>query len=166
MLSFIFCMQVLLLSCHAQEDDLSTVPHVDLNRYAGKWYEIASYPQSFQKGCEFTMAEYTLSDQGYVIVENTCRRNGKTSSIKGKAKVVKNSGNAKLKVSFFWPFSGDYWIIDLADDYRYAVVSSPGKNYLWILSRTTNIAPEDLKQIQNRLVEKGFDLQKLQYTRQ
>src|SRR3954466_14181397 len=80
---------------------LETVPHVDLNKYAGKWYEIASYPQRFQKGCNCTTAEYTLSEKGYVIVENRCNKdsvNGKQSYIKGKAFVVKNSGNAKLKV--------------------------------------------------------------------
>jgi len=84
---------------------LQTVRYVDLNKYAGKWYEIASYPQRFQKGCHCTTAEYTLSDKGYVIVENRCNRgsiNGKQSYIKGKAFVEKNSGNAKLKVQFFY----------------------------------------------------------------
>ena len=111
--------------------ELQTIPYVDLERYAGLWYEIASYPQRFQEGCTATTAEYTLSDKGYVIVENRCNKytlDGKQSYIKGKAFVVKNSGNAKLKVQFFWPFRGSYWIIDLADDYNYAVVSHPGKN--------------------------------------
>jgi len=148
---------------------LQTVPHVDLTKYAGKWYEIASYPQRFQKGCHSTTAEYSLSDKGYVIVENQCNRdsiNGKRTYIKGKAFVVKNSGNAKLKVQFFWPFKGDYWIIDLADDYSYSVVSNPNKKYLWILSRTPKVSEIVYQQIISRLKEKGFDLTKLQTTQQ
>jgi apolipoprotein D and lipocalin family protein len=146
---------------------LQTVPYVDLNKYAGKWYEIASYPQRFQRGCHCTTAEYTLSDKGYVIVENRCNRdsvNGKQSYIKGKAFVEKNSGNAKLKVQFFWPFKGKYWIIDLADDYSYAVVSHPNEKYLWILSRTSKMDGTLYQQIISRLKEKGFDLSKLQNT--
>jgi apolipoprotein D and lipocalin family protein len=146
---------------------LQTVPYVDLKRYAGKWFEIASYPQRFQKGCHCTTAEYTLSEKGYVVVKNRCRKGsvtGKESSIKGKAFVVKNSGNARLKVQFFWPFKGDYWIIDLANDYHYAVVSSPGMNYLWILSRTPKMEEPEFAAITARLKEKGFDLSKLQRT--
>lgn len=148
---------------------LQTVPNVDLKKYAGKWYEIASYPQSFQKSCHCTTAEYTLSDKGYVIVENRCNRdsvNGRLSYIKGKAFVEKNTGNAKLKVQFFWPFRGKYWIIDLADDYSYAVVSHPNKKYLWILSRTPKMSDTVYQQILSRLKEKGFDLSKLQITQQ
>jgi len=148
---------------------LQTVPAVDLKRYSGKWYEIASYPQWFQKGCHCTTAEYTLSEKGYVIVENRCNRdsvNGKQSYIKGKAFVEKNSGNAKLKVQFFWPFRGKYWIIDLSDDYSYAVVSHPNKKYLWILSRTPKMSDAIYLQIISRLKEKGFDLTKLQITQQ
>jgi len=148
---------------------IQTVPNVDLKKYAGKWYEIASYPQRFQKGCHCTTAEYTLSEKGYVIVENRCNRDsikGKQSYIKGKAFVEKNSGNAKLKVRFFWPFTGKYWIIDLADDYTYAVVSHPNKKYLWILSRTPKMDNAIYQQILSRLREKGFDLTKLQTTKQ
>lgn len=146
---------------------LTTVPTVDLKKYCGKWYEIASYPQRFQKGCHCTTAEYTLTDKDYVVVENRCNRDsitGKQSYIKGKAFIEKNSGNAKLKVQFFWPFKGKYWIIDLADDYSYAVVGHPNRNYLWILCRE-NKMPEDVYQgILSRLKEKGFDLNKVQRT--
>jgi apolipoprotein D and lipocalin family protein len=148
---------------------LQSVPNVDLKKYSGKWYEIASYPQRFQKGCHCTTAEYALSEKGYVIVENRCNRgsmNGKQSYIKGKAFVEKNSNNAKLKVQFFWPFKGKYWIIDLADDYSYAVVSHPNKKYLWILSRTPKMNDAVYQQIISRLKEKGFDLTKLQITQQ
>ncbi|CAN5314994.1 hypothetical protein BH09BAC5_BH09BAC5_07580 [soil metagenome] len=152
-----------------KEQILQTVAKVDLNKYAGKWYEIASYPQRFQKGCHCTTAEYTLSEKGYVVVKNSCNKNsfnGKQSYIKGKAFVEKESGNAKLKVQFFWPFSGKYWIIDLADDYSYAVVSHPNRNYLWILSRTPKMNEETYNQILMRLKEKYFDLTKLKLTPQ
>lgn len=148
---------------------VQTVPYVDLNKYAGLWYEIASFPQPFQKRCHCTTAEYTLSEKGYVIVENRCNRdsaNGKQAYIKGKAFVEKNSGNAKLKVQFFWPFKGKYWIIDLADDYSYAVVSHPTQKYLWILSRTPKMDDTLYQQIVSRLKLKGFDLSKLQKTEQ
>jgi apolipoprotein D and lipocalin family protein len=154
--------------CHHEElKPLQAVPYVDLNRYVGKWYEIASYPQRFQRGCHCTTAEYTISDKGYVIVENKCNRdsvNGKQTGIKGKAFVQKDSGNAKLKVQFFWPFKGDYWIIDLATDYSYAVVSHPNRKYLWILSRTPKMDKIVLQQIMDRLRANGFDLSKIQIT--
>ena len=148
---------------------LKTVPNVDLNKYAGKWFEIASFPQRFQKRCHCTTAQYTLTDKGYLIVENRCNKdsvNGKLSYIKGKAFVVKNTGNAKLKVQFFWPFKGDYWIIDLANDYSYAVVSNPNKKSLWVLSRASKIDAAVYQQIIMRLKEKGFDLTKLTMTQQ
>lgn len=148
---------------------LQSVSNVDLKKYSGKWYEIASYPQRFQKGCHCTTAEYTISEKGYVIVENRCNKNsinGKQAYIKGKAFVEKNSGNAKLKVQFFWPFKGKYWIIDLADDYSYAVVSHPNRKYLWILSRTSKMDAAVYQQIIVSLKEKGFDVTKLQTTPQ
>jgi apolipoprotein D and lipocalin family protein len=164
---FVFLLFMTATTIHAQS--LETVPYVDLNRYAGKWYEIASYPQRFQKGCHCTTAEYTLSDKGYVIVENRCNRdsvNGKQSYIKGKAFVQKDSGNAKLNVQFFWPFKAKYWIIDLADDYSYAVVGHPNREYLWILSRTSKLDDAVYQQILSRLQSKGFDLAKLRRTEQ
>lgn len=148
---------------------LQTVPYVDLNKYSGKWYEIASFPQRFQKGCYCTTAEYTLTDKGYVTVENRCNKdsiNGKQSYIKGKAFIENNSGNSKLKVQFFWPFKGKYWIIDLADDYSYAVVSHPNRKYLWILSRTPFMSDDIYERITDRLKEKNFDLSKLKKTTQ
>ena len=148
---------------------LQTVSSVDLNKYLGKWYESASYPQTFQKVCHCTTAEYTMSEKGYVIVENRCNKNsitGKQAYIKGKAFVEKNSGNAKLKVQFFWPFKAKYWIIDLAGDYSFAVVSHPNKKYLWILSRSPKMDESVYQLIISRLKEKGFDISKLQKTPQ
>jgi apolipoprotein D and lipocalin family protein len=150
-----------------KSQELKTVGNVDITRYVGKWYEIASFPQRFQKGCHCTTAEYTLTDKKYVIVENRCNKdsiNGKESYIKGKAFIEKNTGNAKLKVQFFWPFRGKYWIIDLAEDYSYAVVGHPNRKYLWILSRTPNIDQEIYNGIIKRIKDKGFDLSKLKMT--
>lgn len=159
----------MLSTSNSRSQTLQTVPFVDLKRYTGKWYEIASYPQPFQKGCNCTTAEYTLSEKGYIIVENRCNKDsvkGKVSYIKGKAFVDAGTGNAKLKVQFFWPFKGKYWIIDLADDYSYAVVSHPSKKYLWILSRTPKMDESVYQQILSRLKGKGFDLLKLKTTTQ
>jgi apolipoprotein D and lipocalin family protein len=150
-------------------EPLTTVPFVDLARYAGKWYEIASFPQQFQKGCYGTTAEYTPTDKGYIIVENRCNKDGfegRRNYIRGKAYVEKNSGNAKLRVQFFWPFRGKYWIIDLAEDYSYAVVSHPNRRYLWILSRTPVLEDTIYRQIIARLREKGLDVTQLNMTPQ
>ena len=158
-----------MLSTTTISQTLQTVPYVDLNKYMGKWYEIASFPNRFQNGCTCTTAEYTLTDNGYVTVENRCIRdsiNGKHSYIKGKVFVVKNSGNAKLKVQFFWPIRGKYWIIDLAEDYSYAVVGHPNRKYLWILSRTPEMEKVIYDSLINRLKDKGFDLNKLKITQQ
>ncbi|MEZ4771984.1 MAG: lipocalin family protein [Bacteroidia bacterium] len=165
MLTIIFSM----LATVSISQTLETVPFVDLKKFEGKWYEIASFPQRFQKGCNCTTAEYTLTDKGFVIVENRCNRgsiDGKQSYIKGKAFVVANSGNAKLKVQFFWPFRGKYWIIDLADDYSYAVIGHPNRKYLWILSRTPVMNDDTYQQIISRVKEKGFDISKIKLTRQ
>lgn len=159
----------LLPAAQAKAPKLKTVSSVDVKRYAGKWYEIASFPQRFQKGCHCTTAEYTPSEKGYLVVENRCNRDGadgNRSYIKGKAFIKKNTGNAKLKVQFFFPFRGKYWIIDLADDYSYAVVSHPSKKYLWILSRTRVMSPDVYNGIISRLKSKGFDLSRLEVTDQ
>ena len=157
----------IMFSTNAMSQPLETVPYVDLERYSGLWYEIASYPQRFQRGCHKTTAEYSISERGHVVVVNRCNKDsidGRQSSIRGKAFVKKNSGNAKLRVQFFWPFRGDYWIIDLADDYSYAVVSHPNRNYLWILSRTPEMDEKIYSGILGRLKDQGFDLDILQKT--
>ncbi len=146
------------------QNPLTLTDVVELQKYAGKWYEIASYPMSFQKDCYCVTADYTLTDKGYVNVYNSCRKgsvNGKMKSITGKAFPVKGSNNVKLKVQFFWPFKTDYWVIDKAEDYSWAVVSGPSRKYLWILSRTPDMPKETWEYIAVRLVKNGFDLAKL-----
>src|SRR6478609_896075 len=132
---------VILLACQGADNNppLETVPYVDLQKYTGTWYEIASFPQRFQKGCHCSKADYKLNPEGYVEVHNSCRKDsatGKLKEVTGKAFITDPKTNSKLKVQFFWPFKGNYWIIDLAEDYSYAVVGEPGREYLWILSRT------------------------------
>ncbi len=137
---------------------LEVVPHVELERYLGKWYEIAHLPAKFQEGCDETTATYTLLKDGNVSVLNECVKNGNVKVAKGTAKVVDKSSNAKLKVSFFWPFYGDYWIIELGRDYDYAVVGTPNRKYLWVLSRT----PQMDEALYSLLIEsaksKGFNV--------
>ena len=144
---------------------LLTVNNVDLNKYLGRWYEIATYPQRFQKGLTNVSATYALK-KGYVEVYNTALKGNEPKDIKGKAYVVKNSNNAKLKVQFFWPFKGDYWIIDLDTDYKWAVVSDPTRTTLWILSRTPQMDNGLYQSITESLGEKGYDLSKLVITDQ
>lgn len=143
---------------------LQTVQKVEVKRYMGKWYEIASFPQRFQKGCSCTVAEYTLNENGTVKVDNSCTAYGKKKQSIGKAKVVDKETNAKLKVTFFWPFWGKYWIIDLADDYSYAVVGHPNREYLWILSRKPQMDKDVYNGIVERAKAKGFDVSKLKVT--
>ena len=148
---------------------LQTVSHVELNRYLGKWYEIASFPQWFQKGCVATSATYAFRKDGAVDVLNQCRKetlDGKPKDAKGKAWVVDPKTNAKLKVRFFWPFSGDYWIIDLGENYEYAVVGHPKRTYLWILGRTPQMDPDVYDGILERLKKQHYDLTPLRKTLQ
>lgn len=148
---------------------LQTVPKVDLMKYMGTWYEISSFPQRFQKGCRCTTAAYSMTDKGSVLVLNRCRKDsasGKLSQARGKAFVVEGSGNAKLKVQFFWPFRGDYWIIDLAEDYSYAVVGAPDRDYLWILARTPRMDEALYERLVTRCADKGFDTSRLRRTDQ
>jgi len=156
-----------MLSFDCNSQSLETVSNVDLDKYIGTWYEIASFPQRFQKGCHGTTATYSKSDKDYIIIENRCFKdsiNGKESYIKGKAFIDENTGNSKLKVQFFWPFKGKYWIIDLAEDYSYAVVGHPDRDYLWILCRTPKMEESLYQNIISRIAEKGFDINQLKKT--
>ena len=148
---------------------LQAVPKVDLSRYLGTWYEIASFPQSFQRGCTGTTATYSLRADGDIDVVNRCRKDrldGADSVAQGRARVVDTSTNAKLEVSFFGPFWGDYWVIDLGTDYEYAVVGHPGRDYLWILSRTPRLEPAVYDGIVRRLRAQGYEVERLQTTLQ
>ena len=148
---------------------LTVVDSVDLERYLGKWYEIASYPAWFQKECTGSTAEYSLLPDGKIQVVNRCRKgslNGPLKESKGKAEVADTTTNAKLKVWFFWPFKGNYWIIDLNPDYQWAVVGEPSRKYLWILSRTPTLDEAVYQGILGRLPQKGYDPARLRITAQ
>lgn len=143
---------------------LQTVAHVELSRYLGTWYEIANFPQSFQRGCTATTATYTLRADGDIDVLNRCRKGsieGEEKSALGRARVVDHVTNARLEVSFFRPFWGDYWIIDLSDDYSYAVVGHPGRDYLWILARTPTMPEATYQGIVERLQAQGYETSRL-----
>ena len=148
---------------------LETVAKVDLNRYLGTWYEIASFPQSFQAGCTATTANYALRPDGEIDVVDRCRKDrldGPEKESSGRARVVDHDTNAKLEVSFFRPFWGDYWIIDLADDYSYAVVGHPSRDYLWILSRTPAMDESTYQTILKRLMAMNYETSRLERTLQ
>jgi len=148
---------------------LRTVSRVDLARYVGTWYEIASFPQRFQKGCTATVAEYSLRADGMIQVVNRCHRDsldGRETIARGRARVIDRETNARLKVSFFWPFWGDYWIIDLDPDYRFAVIGHPSRKYLWVLSRSRTMEARVYSGILERLTGQGYDVGRLQLTLQ
>ncbi len=168
----ILCLVLTVVATHAlgrgsPEAPLETVPHVDLPRYLGKWYEIARYENSFQRDCYGTTATYSLREDGDIRVVNRCfmgSLEGEVDEAIGRAWVTDAETNAKLKVRFFWPFSGRYWIIDLGDDYEFAVVGEPSRKYLWILARTPHLAPEVYAEILNRLIQSGYDPKRLLVT--
>ncbi|WP_299822414.1 lipocalin family protein [uncultured Pontibacter sp.] len=148
---------------------LETVPYVDLRKYKGRWYEIAALPQRFQKGCHCVYAEYTPHPEGYVEVYNYCRKNGpdgKVKDIKGKAYPVEGSSNSKLEVQFFWPFKGDYWVLELDPDYQHVLVGTPDRESLWILSRTPTLDDAVYNLMVQQAKSKGFQVEQLEKTDQ
>jgi apolipoprotein D and lipocalin family protein len=152
---------------------LRTVERVDLQRYAGLWYEIARYPTSFQRNCEGVTAEYSLRPDGRVGVVNTCRAGTATGAprrARGVATVIEGSNNAKIAVNFA-PIplpkgQGNYWVIDLDPAYRTAVVASPSGDALWFLSRTPTVTPDQRARMEAAARDQGFDLRMLKETLQ
>ncbi len=156
----------------AHTEPLETVDYVDIDRYLGKWYQIAFFPTRFQKAdCGVIVtAEYGIDDRGRITVENTCWADDEMTepldSVTGTASVVSDS-NAKLKVRFFWwlPFRADFWIIKLdQEDYQYAVVSEPRRRYLWIIARESRMDESLFDSILDDLENRGFDLENLAIT--
>lgn len=167
----LLCASVLaLFGCMTRGKDqppLSVVPYVDLARYVGSWHEIARLPHRFQKGCVASRAVYGWREDGLISVLNECRQgsaDGPVKSVTGRARVVDPRTNAKLEVSFFWPFWGDYWIIDLDPDYGWAVVGHPSRQFLWILARGATLERGVLEGILSRLETQGYDLNPLVYS--
>jgi apolipoprotein D and lipocalin family protein len=168
--AFALALLVSLAGCQTANPPLQVVDEVDLARYLGRWYEIASFPQRFQEGCVATTAHYSLRDDGRIRVENACRDgsfDGDLRRAEGVAWVVDPAASsAKLKVQFFWPFRGDYWIIELDPDYRHAVVGHPSRDYLWILARTPTMDAADYAALLARIEAHGYDLARLKATPQ
>lgn len=174
-LSKLIFIMLSLVGCSTLANDANlvrTVPSVDLQQYLGKWYEIASIPQSFQKDCVSNVtAEYAVAEKNRIKVLNSCEtQSGKFKIAEGRAKVVNTDSNAELKVTFvkiggwIFTFGGDYWVIGLGDKYDYAVVGHPSRKYAWILSRTPYLSETQLHQATKALTDNGYDLCQLKTT--
>ncbi len=163
-LFFIMLMAFLFQFCKTHEKTLNTVKTVDLEKYAGKWYEIARLPNSFEKGLKCTTANYTLRKNGKITVINTGHliiNPNKTKKSKGKAWIPNKAFPGQLKVSFFWPFAGDYYIIELDSDYQYALIGEPSRKYLWILNRTKVMTDITFNKLLKKAKESGFNVEKI-----
>jgi apolipoprotein D and lipocalin family protein len=143
---------------------------VELDHYLGRWYELARYDNRFERGCEGVTAEYSRRDDGYIGVKNTCRvgsPDGTARESLGRAKVVLDSGGAKLKVSFWGPFFvGDYWVLDHADDYSWSIVGEPSGRFLWILTRAARPSDSLTETLYKRVAALGYDTSLLRRTAQ
>ena len=142
---------------------------VDLSRYLGKWYEQARYEANFQAGCEAVSAQYALKADGTVAVINSCRQGSPSGALKrseASARVVEGSKGTKLKVTFFWPFEGDYWVLDRAPDYSWSIVGEPSGRYLWILTRSPAITPQQYSTLVGRAKMLGYNTALLRRTQQ
>ena len=150
---------------------LSTIANLDLPRYMGTWYELARYPNRFQSDCSGSaVATYALQPEGGVRVVNRCpQAGGQMDEAVGEARRVGAAGSPRLQVRFApewlswlpWVW-GDYWVVDLDPAYQLAVVSEPSREYLWVLSRTPQVAPADWNALIARLRQAGFDPARLQ----
>jgi apolipoprotein D and lipocalin family protein len=151
------------ISARAQ-DKPAVVPDVDLKRYAGTWYEIARLPNSFERNLKCITATYTLRDDGKITVLNKGRKIKdplKTSSAKGVAWLPDKNIPGKLKVQFFWPFSGDYWILYLDKEYRYVLVGDPSYKYLWVLSRQKKMDEQTYYMLLEKATDQGYEVKPL-----
>lgn len=157
----------MVLSCaktNSQMIDKTTVKELDLNRYLGTWYEIARFPHSFEKGLVGVTATYSIRDDGKIKVLNQGYKNtldGELSIAEGKAKIPNKAEPGKLKVSFFWIFYADYFVLELDENYQYAMIGSSSPKYFWILSRTPQMAPEVYEMLLEKARKRGYNLEKL-----
>lgn len=145
-------------SYRAASPKLQTVAAVDLDRYGGLWHEQARLPNWFERGCVAATAAYARRPDGLIGVRNVCTKaDGKVSVVDGRAKILDPDTNARLKVSFFGPFFvGDYWVIDLAPDYSWAIVGEPRGRYLWVLTRAPAIDAATRADLTARIARHGY----------
>jgi apolipoprotein D and lipocalin family protein len=154
----------LLVGCDSPPP-LETAPNVDLTRFEGSWFEIAHLPRPTQASCAGTTATYTSRGNGqYTFVHACTLANGNFHQASALAQVKDSANPAKLEVDF-GGFFGDYWILDVAPDYHYAVIGHPSRAYLWILSRSSKLTPSDQQQILDKATSLKFDVSKLEYTK-
>ena len=157
-----------LTGCGEEGVPLETAASVDLEAYSGTWYEIARLPNTFEKNCTGVTATYTPRDDGWVDVENKCYKDsldGKLKVANGVARVLDETTNAKLEVSFFRPFFGNYQIM-MVDEGDYSLVGEPKREFLWLLSRTPTMTPEVEEMLLKRAEDEGFDISQLEWTLQ
>ena len=160
----VLLLAIVFAGCSKPHSPLPTVNTVNLQKYLGTWYEIARYEHYFEAGCRDVTATYSLKENGDIKVVNRCtKEDGRRTEAVGVAYTTDTS-SSKLKVSFFRPFYGDYWIIMLDDQYRYAVVGGPSRKYLWILSRTPSLEKKIKNDILARLPELGYSAAPLLWT--
>ena len=144
--------------------DNSTVKELDVERFLGRWYEIARFDHRFERNMEYTEAEYSMRDDGNIDVMNTGIKNGKLKTAKGRAKKTDNP--AMLRVSFFRPFYSDYRVMMLDSAYQYALIGSGDSDYLWILARQPQLHRDIKDKIVNEAKRRGYDTSKLIWVRQ
>lgn len=144
--------------------DKTTVPELDLNKYAGTWYEIARFPHSFEKGLVGVTATYNLKENGQIEVINQGYKNtldGELSKAIGKAKRPNDNEPGKLKVAFFWIFYAEYNVLELDENYQYALIGSSNSKYLWILSRTPQMDKHVYESLVENAKKRGYNVNKL-----
>jgi apolipoprotein D and lipocalin family protein len=167
---------ILLLACALgaapgafAKEKLEVVENVDLDRYMGTWYEIASLPNFFQRNCEGTTARYTRNADGGFDVQNACYKDGfdgEKETTTAEAEILSEDSNAKFEVRFFWPLEIDYYIIALdREDYDWAMVGHPSRRYLWIISREPTMEDDLYQRLKSIAADKGFDVSELERTR-
>lgn len=149
--------------------DQTTVKELDLNRYLGTWYEIARFPHSFEKGLVGVTANYSLRTDGKIRVINKGYENslnGKLSVAEGKAKIPDKADPGKLKVSFFWIFYADYYVLELDAEYKYVMIGSSSPKYFWILSRAPQMDESTYNMLLDKARTRGYNLDKLEKVQQ
>ncbi len=142
---------------------MESVSRLDAARYAGLWYEIARFPNGFEEGCTDVTAEYALREDGRISVVNSCLKDGERDVAEGVARVAA-PGQLKVKFVEWLPFEGDYWVLDVTEDYQVAVIGVPSGDFGWILARSPGIAPERLEDAKQVLAEDGYDVSALHMT--
>ena len=163
---WLMVLSLMIVSCKSQQSmiDKSVVQEFDLDSYLGRWYEIARYDHKFERGLQGVTATYSLREDGKIKVVNAGFKgslDGARSEATGKAKIPDPEVPAKLKVSFFWFFYGDYYVLELDKDYQWALVGSSVDKYLWILSRTPRLDDSVYIDLLERLKKRGYDVDKL-----